>query len=127
MNPSLILKTKPRRKAGQQPHRVDAGRFGRLTFAQVAYIAGIKPHSAWNRYHRQGLRGDALVEGKGRLRAPGALKAPVRVPSMLLACKLAHAFPDRVPTWREIAAVHPMSKTAAIRWRAAMAHARGDV
>ncbi len=48
------------------------------------------------------------------------VKAPCARPTLLVAMKLARAFPEDVPTLRQIRNVHPMTERSAMRWRQAL-------
>lgn len=113
----------PRGKAGQQPNLYDCGSYGRLTRRQIAKKAGIGMGAAWYRIRKLRLTGEALVTGTAELRRQ-RVGAVCKAPTIKIACKLASSFPDRTPTWQEIAQRHPMCKSAAIRWRAALIEAR---
>lgn len=113
----------PRSRAGQQPKVYDCGSYGRLTRWQIAKKAGISMGAAWYRIRKLRLSGEALVTGTSELRKQRSGSVCKR-PTIAIACKLVVAFPDRVPTWQEVATVHPMCRNAAIRWRAGLIEAR---
>ena len=62
-----------------------------------------------------GWRGDQLCQRVGE--RPFAKRGEIREPTMLVAYKLARMYRDRVPTIDELQRAHPMSLTAAIKWR----------
>ena len=121
------LKVTSRRKPGTKPHKYDCGRFGRLTLDQIATVAGITRNAARYRVDKLNLRGEAIVQHTKQVRAPSALKPRINRPALRVACKLALAFPGRVPTADEIIRVHPMCRTAANNYRAEIAHALKDL
>lgn len=100
---------------GPQGRKYDCGKHGKLTTRQIATAAGISIHAARHRVN-VGMKGEALVAPRWEsLR--NVNKAKCRRPSLLTACRIARAFPDRVPTIKELQAVYPMSHASALRWR----------
>lgn len=95
----------------------DCGKHGHLTAAQIAKLAGVTGTTVRYRI-AQGWRGDKLCTPY-RSATRRKSDAPCRMPTVAIAVKLARAFPNKVPTTREIIAAHPMSRTAASRWRQA--------
>lgn len=64
------------------------------------------------------------AKGKDLLRKERKDMAAPRSSTMVLACKLADAFPDRLPTTKEIRRMYPMAEGTAERWLAALRAAR---
>lgn len=93
----------------------DCGKAGRLTIAQIAKRAGIS-HSGAARRVRNGLRGERLLVGAVRKERTDS---PAR-PSLLRALRIVRAFPDTVPTVRQLQKVCPMSRSNAVRYQAAL-------
>lgn len=98
--------------------RFDCGRFGKLTANEIARIVGMSREGAWQRI-RSGIVGAELCAPKHEgLRQ---VKAPCSRPTILVAMKLARAYPDKQPTLAQIKRVHPMTDRNAMRWRQALA------
>lgn len=91
----------------------------RLSIRQIAERAGVSEASIRSRIAR-GVRGRNLLLKGGDRWEPAA----PRHPSMVLACRLADAFPDQLPTTAEIRRLQPMSPQSAERWRNALRAAR---
>jgi transposase len=91
----------------------------RLSVKQISVRTGVSEATVYNRLAR-GLRGKELLMKKTDRRD----RATPRSPGMVLACKLADAFPDRLPTTAEIRKLHPMAAQTAERWRTALRAAR---
>ena len=104
-------------KASARGRKFNCGKYGELTAKQISQLAGISKEAVWQRV-RAGYNGAALVAPKHE--SLRKAKAPCRRPTVLVAMKLARAFPDRVPSIREIRKVHPMCERNAMRWRQAM-------
>lgn len=96
----------------------DCGKFGFLTSNQIAQVAGISIEAVYLR-HRRGDTGEALCAPAWD-KARKQFKTPCAYPTMLIACQLAKAFPDRLPSTKEIQAVRPMSRQSAVRWKSAL-------
>lgn len=90
-----------------------------LTIKQIMRRTGLSESAVRSRLGR-GETGASLLRTKVRR----DMAAP-RSSTMVLACKLADAFPDRLPTTREIRRLHPMAEGTAERWLTAMRAARG--
>lgn len=112
-----------KRKPGVQWSKHDCGSYGHLTLPEIAAQAGITVNAARYRVRALKLSGDALVEGTQALRKR-SVGSIVKSPSILIACKLARAYPDTVPTWREVQKIVPMCEQAAKRWSRAMEAAK---
>lgn len=97
----------------------DVGGGRRMTARAIAERTGTSLGTVHNRLAR-GWRGAELLVRNQERRRQGAPRGPVQV----IACKLALAFPDQVPTVAQIRRAHPMSETAAARWRIALRQAR---
>ncbi|MFD0738268.1 hypothetical protein ACFQZQ_03055 [Lysobacter koreensis] len=91
------------------------GRHGKLTARQIADLAGVCVETIRARI-KAGVVGPSLVAPAWDSKR-GQVKAQCRRPALLTACKLARAFPDRVPNTREIQALQPMSRSSALRWQ----------
>lgn len=101
--------------------KMDCGRHGRLTAAQIARTAGITESRVWQRV-RIGWKGEELCRPKhDSLRG---VKTRCSKPVVRIAMKLARTFPDKVPTLAEIRRAHPMCERNAMRWRQAMQDAQ---
>lgn len=88
-----------------------------LTVKQIMQRTGLGETAVRSRISR-GMKGAELLRhGRRDMAVP-------RSPSMVVACRLAAAFPSRLPTTKEIRAVQPMSAGAAERWLAALRAAR---
>ena len=96
----------------------DCGRHGRLTVPMIAMLAGVSKEAVYQRL-RKGLRGEALCAPAHE--SQRGVRKPCTKPTMVVACRLVRAFPHRVPTVKEIVAVHPMTERNAQRWRQALA------
>lgn len=90
-----------------------------LSVQQIAARAGVSESSIHTRLAR-GVRGKGLLVKAGCRRD----QAGPRSPTMVLACRLADAFPDELPTTAEIRRMQPMSAQTAERWRTALRAAR---
>lgn len=103
-----------------RPHRAklyDCGNGLRLTIRQIQERTGLSENSVRSRISR-GITGrDLLRKGRRDMAAP-------RSSTMVLACRLADAYPDRLPTTKEIRRMHPMSEQTAERWLTALRAAR---
>ena len=96
---------------GRKPPTYDCGRFGMLTMAEMLAKSGVTKQTM--RYRMQkGWQGEHLLSG------PFAreVRSPAR-PALNIAAKLAATYPRKVPTEREMIALHPMSRQAAWAWR----------
>jgi hypothetical protein len=110
-----IASQKPRKRTGRPPEcKYDCGKYGRLTRAQIAHIAGISRAAVGTRL-KWGWEGERLCAGKrtGVNRKRGVVCRS----TMLAAAKIARRFPDRVPTVQEIMTVHPMAESTARNWQ----------
>lgn len=94
------------------PQLHDCGHGLLLTAKQIASHTGLT-RAAVSQRLRKGMQGAALIAPKGLRRAPA--KASLRTAVML-----ARAFPDRVPSLKEIQRVVPMCNSSAIEYRAAL-------
>lgn len=103
-----------------RPHRAklyDCGNGRRLTIRQIQQRTGLSENSVRSRISR-GITGvDLLLKGRRDMAAP-------RSSTMVLACRLADAYPDRLPTTKEIRKLYPMCEQTAERWLTAMRAAR---
>jgi hypothetical protein len=88
-----------------------------LTIKQIMARTGLSEPSVRSRISR-GVKGGALLKKERR-----DMAAP-RSSTMVLACRLADAFPDRLPTTKEIRRLYPMAEGTAERWLAALRAAR---
>ena len=95
----------------------DCGGGEMLTIKQVMQRTGLSESSVRSRISR-GVTGRALLRKERRDAA-----AP-RSSTMVIACRLADAYPDRLPTTREIRELYPMTATSAERWLVALRAAR---
>jgi hypothetical protein len=92
-------------------------KLGHLTARQIATIAGISREGVWQRV-KSGMKGPELCAP--RYESARKAKEKCSRPVMAIAMKLARAFPDKVPSVREIRKEHPMGARNAMRWRQAM-------
>ena len=88
-----------------------------LTVAQIRQRTGLGEAAVYSRIAR-GVTGKALLRKERR-----DLAAP-RSSTMVVACRLADAYPDRLPTTAEIRKLYPMCAQSAERWLAALRAAR---
>ncbi len=88
-----------------------------LTIKQIMERTGLGETAVRNRLAR-GVRGRALLRKERK-----NLAAP-RSATMVIACRLADAYPHRLPTTKEIRALYPMEPATAERWLAALRAAR---
>ena len=110
-----ILGTKPRKRIGRPPTgKFDCGKYGRLTRAQIAIIAGISTKAVCQRIN-SGWKGERLCAAK---RSGCNVKRGVVCRSTIVtAAKIARRFPDRVPSIKEIMQAHPMAESTARNWQ----------
>jgi len=101
--------------------KYDCGKHGKLTVSQIARLAGTTNKAIYQRIKR-GFVCERLCELKYEGRRK--IRRPCSNPTILIAVRLANAFPDRVPTTKEIVEVHPMCERNAMRWRQAFAEVR---
>lgn len=95
----------------------DCGKHGKLTARQIADRAGISVFTVYDRVRRKWPPAD-LAEPAHALQRQ---KADIpRMPCVITAVRIARAFPNRVPSVREIRAVAPMCVVAARRWQRAL-------
>lgn len=99
-------------------HTFDCGNGELLTIPQMMERTGLGESAIRSRISR-GVKGKALLRRERR-----DMAAP-RSSTMVIACRLADEFPDRLPTTKEIRAIYPMSAGAAERWLATFRAARG--
>ena len=95
----------------------DCGNGQKLTVKQIMQRTGLGEASVRSRISRG-------VTGRDLLRKERRDAAAPRSSTMVLAIRIADAYPDRLPTTKEIRALHPMSVGAAERWRRALQAAR---
>ncbi len=123
LEPSLVYSRLKRGVTGDEllrPKRLkffDVGNGEKLTVSQIMQRTGLSEASVRSRISR-GYTGKRLLQ-KGRK----DMAAP-RSSTMILAVRLADAFPDRLPTTKEIRKLYPMCAQTAERWLAAMRAAR---
>ena len=115
MNLTPILESPKRRNnRGNKPARLyDCGKYGRLSRAQIAVVAGISTTAVAQRI-RSGYTGERLCLPA---KAGFSKRGVVCRSTMLVAAKIARQFPDRVPTLKEIMRVHPMAEATARNWQ----------
>lgn len=92
--------------------RYDVGGGELLTIHQIMLRTDLSKAAIQSRLSRGVTGADLLRRERKDLAAP-------RSSTMVLACRLALAFPDRVPTTKQIRALRPMTPDAAERWQAA--------
>lgn len=100
------------------------GRHGDLTVAQMAKLAGCTREAIKNRI-KQGRKGAALVAKKWTASSRVLKPSPPKRHLFVAAMQIADAFPDSVPSIKQIQAIRPMSNHHAAVWRQAIATARG--
>lgn len=88
-----------------------------LTVKEIQARTGISEASVRSRISR-GVTGAALLRKERRDAA-----AP-RSSTVVVACRIADMYPDRLPTTKEIRALYPMSAQSAARWLTAFRVAR---
>lgn len=93
-----------------------------LTSRQIARIIGGTPHNVRARI-ALGWKGEALLTPLGQRKRTGKPKGHTQV----VAYKLALKFGRRIPTTKEIIAVHPMEESNACYWRNAIIRALEDL
>lgn len=97
--------------------KFDCGRYGKLSAKEIARIAGMSREGVWQRV-QSGIVGAELCAPKHeRLRG---VKEKCARPTVMVAMKLARAYPDKTPTLAQIQKVHPMTARNAMRWRQAL-------
>lgn len=111
---TATLKARPPVDRGR---RFDCGKYGMLSAKRIAALTGTTTEAVWQRV-KAGVTGEALCAPK--YEALRGAKRKCTRPTVVVAMKLARAFPDRVPTIAEIRRVHPMGERNAMRWRQAM-------
>lgn len=112
----LATLTTPKPKKKKLGRRFDCGSYGKLRAPEIARITGMSREGVWQRV-RHGVKGEALCAPKHE--ASRQAKEKCSKPVVLIAVKLARAFPHKVPTLKEIQAAHPMCERNAMRWRQA--------
>jgi len=112
---TAIVKPRAPRDRGR---RFDCGRYGKLSAKQIAQMTGLTREGVWQRV-KAGFKDEDLCmpRHEGQRKPREVCRRPV----VVVAMKLARAFPDRVPTLAEIQKVHPMHSRNAMRWRQALA------
>lgn len=103
----------------RKEHLYDVGGGRRMTVRQISERTGISLGTVHSRLARGWRGAELLVRNQERRR-----RGEPRGPGQVIACKLALAFPDEVPSVAAIRRVHPMSEAAAQRWRCALRLAR---
>lgn len=101
----------------------DCGRHGSLTALEIARIAGTSKTAIYKRINT-GTRGEALCVRRWANQSNIRRDAPPRRHSLVLAIRIAHQFPDRLPEIWEIKKLRAMSDKNAQIWRQAIATAR---
>lgn len=105
------------RVARDRGRKFDCGKFGKLTANEIARITGMSREGVWQRV-RSGIVGAELCAPKhDGLRK---VKTPCSRPTIMVAMKLARAYPNSTPTLAQIKKVHPMTDRNAMRWRQAL-------
>jgi len=112
----------PKFKRKAKGRTFDCGRFGKLTAKEIAALTGMSREGVWQRV-RKGVTGAALCEPKHD--ALRKAKEKCSKPVVMIAVKLARAFPHKVPSLKEIQAAHPMCARNAMRWRQAFTDVEG--
>ena len=123
MNTGFGTATLKPRAPRDRGRRFDCGRYGKLSAKQIAQMTGMSREGVWQRVNA-GFKGEDLCQPKHQSlrKAKETCKRPV----VVVAVKLARAFPDRVPTLEEIRKVHAMGDRNAMRWRQALAETIGE-
>lgn len=86
-----------------------------LTTREIAKIIGGTPHNVRARISK-GWKGEHLLVPLFERRRLGVARTTTQV----IALKLAHAYPHKIPTVKQIQQVHPMSNATARYWRNAI-------
>jgi hypothetical protein len=110
----------PKFKKKAKGRTFDCGSYGKLTAKEIAALTGMSREGVWQRV-RHGVKGDALCAPKHDSKRQA--KEKCSKPVVLIAVKLARAFPHKVPSLKEIQAAHPMCERNAMRWRQAFTDA----
>jgi hypothetical protein len=108
---------------GSQGPRYDCGEHGQLSVTEIAMRLGMTRTAVKNRIVK-GWRGDRLMQPKHATRTEIRTNRPPAKHMLVAALRIAHQFPDRLPTLEEIQAIRPMSSHYAVQWRQAISHAR---
>lgn len=95
----------------------DCGGGEMLTVREIMRKTGLGESTVRSRMARGAKGKDLLRKERKDMAAP-------RSSTMVLACKLADAFPDRLPTTKEIRRLYPMAEGTAERWLSALRAAR---
>lgn len=111
-----------RKRAHPRLRRFDCGSRGKLTVRQIAALAGVTEKAIWGRIARKVSPENLTAPPYQSVR--GEIRTACRSPVVVIACRLAKAFPDRLPTVEEIMRVQPMVRRGALRWRQALDEAR---
>lgn len=106
----------PRVNTKAERHHVGHGEY--LTTREIAKVIGGTAHNVRARLAK-GWKGEALVLPLGERRHPGV----ARTTTQIVAYKLALKFGRKIPTPKQIMAVHPMEETTATYWRNAITRA----
>ena len=119
--------------AGKSYSLVNCGRFGLLTYRQIAQHAGISVAAAYHRKSR-GVTGEALCARLDRLQCRRAAKPsyrhgqaidPSASGALFMAIRVAKAFPHAPPTADQLMKHFGMQRATAYRWRRAWLDAAG--
>lgn len=119
------LGTARKNRRGSQGPRYDCGKHGHLTVTEIAMRLGMTRTAVQNRITK-GWRGDRLMLPRHATRTEIRANRPPVKHMLVAALRIAHLFPDRLPTLAEIQAVRPMSEHYAVQWRQAISHARRE-
>lgn len=103
----------------RKEHLYDVGGGRRMTARDISARTGVSLGTVHGRLARGWRGAELLVRNQERRR-----RGEPRGPGQVIACKLALAFPDALPTVAQIRRVHPMSEASAQRWRCALRLAR---
>ena len=111
---------------GSQGPRYDCGERGSLTVTEIALRLGMTRTAIQKRIDKD-WRGDRLMQARHAMRTEIRTNRPPAKHMLAAALRIAHLFPDRLPTAPEIQSVRPMSEHYAVQWRQAISHARASV
>ena len=125
---TAILKTPDPRPlaAPARGDRYACGRYGKLTVAQIAEIAGTSKTAIFKRI-KAGYRDEQLCAPRWSTLSSIRKLSPPRSHILVAAFVIAERYPNRLPTLAEIQRLRPMSKQNAQQWRQAIATARSEI
>lgn len=120
--------TTPRRRLASTCFgpRYDCGKYGRLTVTEIALRLGMSRQAVLKRIEH-GWRGERLLLPKHATRTEIRRNCPPPKRMLVAALRIAHRYPDRLPTLEEIKAIQPMSDHYALTWRQTISYVRKEL